>query len=705
MPTVIAGPILRHIDHQHIVWWLVTSVAIDIKPVLADAQNNVIALHNAKVTQETFCIGQRAYIQLISVESTAQQTLIQSGLLYHYDLLSVLENTQKDGSGQLNTVAQRQSHDSHTNKVDPPPKTGQLQSILKAISHLVYEGHERPNFRFNQHLTKVTQGSCRKPHFHGQDALPQLDNLVADELANKLNTSRTSETKSTDRPDLMLMTGDQVYVDDVAGPMLHAVHQVISLLGLHNEKFEGATVDDLTELISHEHGFYQRELLLPAVEANDKLTKAFFAAKRKPVFTSVNAKNHLIALSEMLAMYLLTWSPLLWPFINLEKQGLSQDKQMTYDKEKQNIQAFQGGLYKVHRALAHVPSYMMFDDHDVTDDWNLTRGWEQQVYSHAFSKRIIGNAITAYFLCQGCGNPRAKLEPLFSQFSTVFSAKAVKENTTGTDGLGVYNTSHSELIDTLLAFDKWHYELATQPPVHVLDTRTQRWRSESSLNKPSGLMDWEALCELQQSIIGKESVIMVSPAPVYGVKFIETIQKVFTIFGGALVVDAENWMAHRGTASVMLNIFRHSKTPPNFIILSGDVHYSFVYDVSLRFRRNSPHITQFTSSGLHNEFPPALLKWFDRLNRWFYGHRSPLNWLTKRRNMSVRQREPDNHSGTLVNRCNIGVLTLNEDASQVDCALLCSDGNYISFSETNTRLKPQTRVAANKSPAKVEKEQ
>jgi hypothetical protein len=475
------------------------------------------------------------------------------------------------------------------------------------------------------------------------------------------------------------------------------------LLGLHNERFEGATVDDLITLMSHEHGFYQRELLLPAVEANDKLTKAFFAAKRKPIFTSVNAKNHLIALSEMLAMYLLTWSPLLWQFVDLNKSGLNQDKQATYDQEKHNIESFQEGLPKVHRALAHVPSYMMFDDHDVTDDWNLTRGWEQQIYGHPFSKRIIGNAITAYFLCQGCGNPRAKLRSLFSEFSNVFSIAAFTEDALGTSNLAIYGASHSELIDTLFAFDQWHYELTTQPPVHVLDTRTQRWRSESSLNKPSGLMDWEALCELQQAIIGKESVIMVSPAPVYGVKFIETIQKVFTIFGGALVVDAENWMAHRGTASVMLNIFRHIKTPPNFIILSGDVHYSFVYDVSLRFRRNSPHITQFTSSGLHNEFPPSLLRWFDRLNRWLYGHRSPLNWLTKRRNMSVRQREPIDHSGTLVNNCNIGVLTLNDDASQVDCALLCSDGSYISFSKTKSRFKtPATLEAESLTKAETE---
>lgn len=653
LPTVLAGPILRHTDNQRVVFWLLTSTDIKIEPALFNQDNTPIDTSGADITQETFCVGQRAFIQLITLCSSNQEALIDCDTLYHYDLFHQQTDSIKE-------------------------------SILATIKGLCYDGFSRPNFRYQQQLTNVTQGSCRKPHFHGKDALPQLDSLIADELLHN----------KSERPDLMLMTGDQVYVDDVAGPMLHAIHQIITLLGLHNERFEGATVDDVNSLMSHEHSFYQRELLLPEVEANDKLTKAFFAAKRKPVFTSVNAKNHLIALSEMVAMYMLSWSPTLWQFVTLEKPDLATLNKETYAKEVLHISAFQEGLPAVQRALAHIPSYMIFDDHDVTDDWNLTRGWEQHVYGHPFSKRIIGNALTAYFLCQGSGNPRLKTESLFTAFASVFSSATLDVSPDSEQSQSFCDISHSELIDTLLDFDQWHYELATQPPVHVLDTRTQRWRSESSLNKPSGLMDWEALCELQQSIIGKEAVIMVSAAPVYGVKFIEMVQKIFTIFGGALVVDAENWMAHRGTASVMLNIFRHIKTPPNFIILSGDVHYSFVYDVSLRFRRNSPHITQFTSSGLHNEFPEGLLRWFDRLNRWFYGHRSPLNWLTKRRNMSVRQREPDNRNGTLVNNCNIGVLTLNEDATQVDCALMCSDGSKVTFSKPKTRLKAEAKTRA-----------
>ncbi len=650
LPELIAGPILRHTTAHKVVWWLVTSKAQVIKPKLLNANNDALDIASTSVTQDSFCVGQHAYIHLISVE---QKDLITEGELYSYDLLS-----EQGGSEDAQ------------------------KSLLKHSPHLCHDGFDLPNFRFNKVLRKVAQGSCRKPHFNGKDALPQLDEQVKAELNSDAVQSNDHNLR---RPDMMLMTGDQVYVDDVAGPMLHAIHQVIDLLGLHEESFEGATVANLQELKQHKHGFYQRELLLPEIEANDKLEKAFFAAKRKPVFTSVNARNHLIALSEMLAMYMLSWSANLWDFIELDKTDVDEEHREKYAEESKHIKAFTETLSQVQRAMAHVPNYMIFDDHDVTDDWNLTRGWEEQVYGHAFSKRIIGNAITAYFLCQGCGNPRTELAEMFEEFAKVFSTEKLAQQTsknTDKSTKQCCEVKHQELIEYLFDFDQWHYQLDTSPPVHVLDTRTQRWRSESSLNKPSGLMDWEALCELQHNLKGCESVIMVSAAPVYGVKFIEMVQKIFTLFGGALIVDAENWMAHRGTASVMLNIFRHIKTPPNFIILSGDVHYSFVYDVKLRFRRNSPSITQFTSSGLHNQFPDGLLRWFDRLNRWFYGHRSPLNFLTKRRNMSVRQRQPEGQTGTLVNHSNIGVLSLNEDATQVDCAIICSDGQKVQFQRT-----------------------
>lgn len=118
------------------------------------------------------------------------------------------------------------------------------------------------------------------------------------------------------------------------------------------------------------------------------------------------------------------------------------------------------------------------------------------------------------------------------------------------------------------------------------------------MNKPSGLMDWEALVELQQELMHQEKVIIVSAAPMFGVKFIEMLQRIMTQLGQPLLIDAENWMAHPGSANTLISIFTHTKTPTNFVILSGDVHYSFVYDIKLRFRKSSPNIYQITCSGL-----------------------------------------------------------------------------------------------------------
>ncbi len=263
-------------------------------------------------------------------------------------------------------------------------------------------------------------------------------------------------------------------------------------------------------------------------------------------------------------------------------------------KEQGLIEAFVADLPAVRRALAQVPVAMIFDDHDVTDDWNLSREWEEVAYGHPFSRRVIGNAIVAYAINQAWGNrPDAFDDALFEQLQRSLDAPGAQ--------------AHDDCIDALLRFEDWHYTWPTTPPLVVIDTRTRRWRSERTARRPSGLMDWESLTDLQQVLRGLPAVLLVSPAPIFGVKLIETLQRIFTWFGHPLMVDAENWMAHPGSAQAILNIFRHRRTPRNFVVLSGDVHYSFVYDVELRGRVRGPDIWQICSSGVRNEFPPRLL--------------------------------------------------------------------------------------------------
>lgn len=168
----------------------------------------------------------------------------------------------------------------------------------------------------------------------------------------------------------------------------------------------------------------------------------------------------------------------------------------------------------------------------------------------------------------------------------------------------------------------------------------------------------------------------------FGVKFIETLQKMMTTLGKPLVIDAENWMAHPGSANTLISIFTHTKTPTNFVVLSGDVHYSFAYDIKLRYRRNSPNIYQITCSGIKNHFPDPLLKFCDAWDRLLYSPRSILNYFTKRKRLKIEKRSPDNQTFyRLSNRSAIGELKLDSDGKPQSIMTLGSDGKVTRFPE------------------------
>ena len=602
LPTVIAGPLLRGLEPQRLVIWLVGSRALPLCLRLqlpeGEAQDIPLDATHCQVVP----VGRHAFIHLIDV--TLSHALPQDKII-GYDLLI-------DGLG-----------------------------IAQWAPHLLYGDATTPSFVLHSRIHHLVHGSCRKPHHRADEGLLCVDRLLAD--------ARTP----LDRPALLMMNGDQIYADDVAGPMLRAIHGLIARLDLFDEYLEGAVVSDSASLYGHRASYYRRADLLPALDSNETLRERFFGGVKKPIFTSSTADNHLVTFAEVIAMYLLAWSPAPWALITPEPPPLSAQEQQRYAREQVHINQFRDGLPGVARVFAHLSTLMMFDDHDVTDDWNLSAQWEETAYGHPFSKRIIGNALLAYLLCQGWGNQPQVFGELLGQTQALTGQVQANH---------LDAAAQDALLEALLKFQQWHYVLPTSPALVVLDTRTRRWRSEFTLKQPSGLLDWEALSELQQALLDHPSAIIVSPAPVFGVKLIETVQKVFSWCGFPLLVDAENWMAHRGAAQVILNIFRHSRTPGNYVILSGDVHYSFVYQVLIRHRNGGPKIWQITSSGIKNEFPPRLLEWFDRLNRWLYSPRSPLNWFTRRRTMQVMPYIPEHAEAgeRLWNSAGIGQVFFNE---------------------------------------------
>ena len=622
LPTILAGPILRHTSSKKVVIWLVTSAAYDITLQCYQGSTCLAEAHFSDTHTNQVRLGTHAYLHLL--ELTPENPLPQDEWL-SYDV----------GLGQ----------------------SGEQQWLNDSIPDLFYETNTRPDFIIKSKVDHILHGSCRKPHHGGRDGL-----LVVDEA---LATARQVDASPPDQPALLMLSGDQIYADDVAGPMLKAIQQVVVLLGLCHEKIEG--LDEplcSSELPDHCHNLYGRNELLPETKANNTLRETIFMGAHKPIFTSVNSDNHLISLGEILGMYLLVWSPTLWEHISLENIS-APNHEDRYHIELKAINQFVEGLPKVRRALAHVPVYMIFDDHDVTDDWNLNQLWEESAYSQPFSKRIIGNALIGYLLCQGWGNAPHNFPPdLMEQVR-----EALDDDRPEPQDL---------LIERLMKLRQWHYIVETTPKLVVLDTRTRRWRPKHGKDNPSGLMDEAALSELQDTLLDEKAVILVSPAPIFGVKLIEVVQRVFTWFGHALTVDAENWMGHRQAAHKILDIFKNPRTPHHFVILSGDVHYSFTYDVRLRKNKQGPLIWQITSSGVMSTFPRKLLYVFDKLNRFLFAGYSPLNWLTRRRDMYIRPRRPIHQKDRyrhqrLLNGNGIGRVRLDETGQPVIIESLQTD--------------------------------
>ncbi|MDK1396543.1 alkaline phosphatase family protein [Pseudomonas protegens] len=556
LPPVLAGPLLRRLEPTRLVLWLVGSRALALTLRLQPAGSATLDLALDPQQCQVIPVGRHAFIHLIDV---ALDDALPLDLTIAYDLLI---NDAEDSA----------------------------RAIADWAPHLLYGDAGSPEFVLHSRIDNLLHGSCRKPHHPSADGLLCVDRLLA------------QHPEPAQRPALLMMSGDQVYADDVAGPMLRAVHALIERLGLFDEELDGAVVADSQALYRHGASYYQRAELLPALKSNETLRERFFGGVKKPIFTSSNADNHLVTFAEVLAMYLLVWSPLPWTLITPQPPQLTPEQQTRYTREQQRIDDFVQGLKGAARVFAHLSCLMIFDDHDITDDWNLSAQWEETAYGHPFSKRIIGNALLAYMLCQGWGNNPDAFAQLLEHTRALSATAQTPERM-------LECQAQNDLIDQLLGFQQWQYVLPSTPALVVLDTRTRRWRSESNLGQPSGLLDWEALSELQHELLDHPSAIIVSPAPIFGVKLIETVQKVFSWCGYPLLVDAENWMAHRGSAQVILNIFRHSRTPGSYVILSGHVHYSFVYEVLIRHRQGGPRIWQITSSGIKNEFPAALLEW------------------------------------------------------------------------------------------------
>ena len=357
----------------------------------------------------------------------------------------------------------------------------------------------------------------------------------------------------------------------------------------------------------------------------DKLAPGYRELAVKPPLTSDEAECHLIRLGEFYAMYLFAWSDVLWAEFDLLPvpempllggvitMAQAQEKinaAKSYNQQVVSLRHFHNSLGKLRRALANVPTYMIFDDHEVTDDWYIHRQTREDVLDSPLGKRIVTNALCAYSVFQAWGNAPADFSPGAEGglFLSILSQWRGQELSAEYSDLCSAVGTASAASPPRLRFD-----YAAGGPAHdviVLDTRTRRGYAPDD---EKGQADLVPAAELQIQIANripsspaarKPLTVLISAAPVFGDPLVEWGQDLAGHIKSATSLDRETWLvpARRQGFEQLLDALVPCGS---VLILSGDVHYAFTCGIRYWNDRTSPGsraaFVQLVSSALKNQ--------------------------------------------------------------------------------------------------------
>jgi hypothetical protein len=429
----------------------------------------------------------------------------------------------------------------------------------------------------------VFHTSCRKPHGGGRDGLALADDVIA-----------TRFDSPQPQPHLLLLSGDQIYSDEVGHPLAPRIARVATdLVGIDETDVFGA---------------------LPPVGGRQAPTNSFG-------FTGGSGANQLWAYGEYMAMYLLAWSPVLWPdTLPAFPAGLSLDvdpgvTEESWNSDLDNLTRFRATLPAVRRVLANVASLMVFDDHEVTDDWNLDFPWVAAVYSNAPGRRLVTNGVLAYALCQHWGNVPGRFATAGSPEASLLAAVdgagglAASPAPTAAPLLGVPAGVPAEPPPAVALRDlsdpaAIRYDLTVDPtdgwPVRIvlLDERSAREFSRTD-NQAARISRAALALQLPPPATSALLTLVVAAAPVLGSDLVENvIQPLFNLLpGGGEFADYESWSAVTANHQDLLE--RLAAHDP-VVVLSGDVHYGFTARLTRLQGGATTHLAQLTASAAKN---------------------------------------------------------------------------------------------------------
>jgi hypothetical protein len=555
---LLAGPIVRRADTRRVFFWIATDTQVSIEarifivsePLKPGDKLEAIDIDSDEhAGTRSVCLGERFFITLIAAQPKSGEFPMDR--LLAYDLI-------------LNGKS-----------------LGDLK-LLSGPQRITYDSLPLPTFFLPKETTSLLHGSCRNLGGTGLDALPDGDALLEEHYSNL-----------SIRPSLLILDGDQIYADHMPAPLIHHLTQMGNALLGWEETIPGI-VSRLIEL---------------PVNGRQKL------AADKACFTSGGAQNQLMALGEFAALYLLAWNIENWPDVlppypkadhsegvhlfhkvgDIGKSLLSsieRTPEQAYKEMVENLETVRKGVPAVRRLLANIPTYMIFDDHDVTDDLFITRKWKKDVWNSETGRRVVANGLAAAWAFQCWGNdPDRFPQDFVAAISDHLQAQAQDGSLTSAFEEKVWN------------FPEWTYSLPVQPTTIVMNTRTQR--GYDSDEGAARLINQEGLEVIRWSAMRAgyqrgDPLILVSPTPVIGYETVEGMQERVSRYIGPYTFDLESWRANLDGYISLFKFIISELAPQYVIFLSGDVHYGFTISASFTWQGISLPVIQLTSSALKN---------------------------------------------------------------------------------------------------------
>jgi hypothetical protein len=237
--------------------------------------------------------------------------------------------------------------------------------------------------------------------------------------------------------------------------------------------------------------------------------------------------------------------------------------------------------------MSTVSTAMIFDDHDVHDDWNISEAWLKEMRSHHWWNEHIKGALSSYWVYQHLGN----LAPEAHQDDELLNRVKAAED--AEDLLEEF----AFRADRETAGTRWSYcrDLGDTRLI-VIDSRAGRVLEEG---KRSMLDDeeWEwfyehATGDFDHLLVGTSLPWLLGPGMHYAEAWSEAVA------GGAWgpaaaraaenirqSVDMEHWAAFQESFTRLVDLFREigsgerGKPPASIVALSGDVHHAYLFEV------------------------------------------------------------------------------------------------------------------------------